>query len=100
MIYFVSFKEIFSLLYPNEVDLWAPARICLENGDVDDRLFNEARSEITDQLTKTIAQQANGISLNPQNSQSPTTSKVKCDDSESPINLSETIEVGEGQDVI
>ncbi|CAH8455282.1 unnamed protein product [Schistosoma mattheei] len=50
----VNAQEIFSLLYPNEVDFWEPARVCLLEGKDDDKLFNDARSQITEHLSSSI----------------------------------------------
>ncbi|CAH8462887.1 unnamed protein product [Heterobilharzia americana] len=50
----VNAQEIFSLLYPNEVDFWEPARVCLAEGKGDERLFNDARSQITEHLSTSI----------------------------------------------
>ncbi|CAH8453433.1 unnamed protein product [Schistosoma turkestanicum] len=50
----VNAQEIFSLLYPNEVDFWEPARVCLLEGTDDDKLFNDARSQITEHLSSSI----------------------------------------------
>ncbi|CAI2724848.1 unnamed protein product [Schistosoma spindalis] len=50
----VNAQEIFSLLYPNEVDFWEPARVCLLEGKDDDKFFNDARSQITEHLSSSI----------------------------------------------
>ncbi|CAL8079034.1 unnamed protein product [Calicophoron daubneyi] len=47
-------QEIFSLLYPTEVDLWEPARNCLAGGIGDERTYNEAQSKITEHLSDSI----------------------------------------------
>ncbi|KAK4472347.1 hypothetical protein MN116_003608 [Schistosoma mekongi] len=50
----VNAQEIFNLLYPNEIDFWEPARVCLLEGKDDEKLFNDARSQITEQLSSSI----------------------------------------------
>ncbi|CAH8466722.1 unnamed protein product [Schistosoma rodhaini] len=50
----VNAQEIFSLLYPNEVDFWEPARVCLLEGKDNEKLFNDARSQITEHLSSSI----------------------------------------------
>ncbi|KAH8854020.1 hypothetical protein KSF78_0001558 [Schistosoma japonicum] len=50
----VNAQEIFNLLYPNEVDFWEPARVCLLEGKDDEKLFNDARSQITEHLSSSI----------------------------------------------
>ncbi|TPP59464.1 hypothetical protein FGIG_04832 [Fasciola gigantica] len=46
----VNAQEIFSLLYPTEVDLWEPARACLTGDIGDEKQFHEARSQLTEHI--------------------------------------------------
>ncbi|VDP79935.1 unnamed protein product [Echinostoma caproni] len=47
-------QEIFSLLYPTEVDMWEPARACLTGDIGDEKSFHEARSKLTEHIVNTL----------------------------------------------
>ncbi|CAH8561852.1 unnamed protein product [Dicrocoelium dendriticum] len=61
-------QQIFSLLYPTEIDLWEPARTCLAGNVGDEQAYNEAQSRLTDRLSHCIKQiEERTLSQNPAN---------------------------------
>ncbi|CAH8825554.1 unnamed protein product [Trichobilharzia szidati] len=92
----VNAQEIFNLLYPNEVDFWEPARVCLAEGKDDEKLFNDARSQITEHLTTSIESsiKVNNTTINNNNNHEKSSSPVNSPPDLSPFANKETDMLG------